>query len=745
MPRTREVSVTDRTLRGGGVNDSSSSRESSPRRPNKRSFSPTSDDGDLVIPPIVDDDTPPPPERPIIRQPVAFAWDASSSISSDPVPLNTYQASLPNASALSNASFLPGQVPTPPLPATRKSPATARKGEKTTKKRKITEYSGQTTRFRLSAYDPTVSTEPPLHHGSGPYSAQFRATPSESGYQYSVAPSPTPTLTSLYGYSADGDSSMSISPHPQFPPAGETRTVNTKRVKATEKRAPKRKPTTSRVKGGKTNVFVTQRASTSTVPPSHRHIDDLSANMIPNTNRYYRRNYESDMHSQDSEDAGYLRGDDQSHNRIEKTLSNPIVVESLARHPPARPTPLNKTPASAARERISGGTSEVPDPGVRRPLRQIRMVTILIQDLRSGTTDHQLAEVKIPLKDADDSGDGFWADAKELSEKLQAGPCRIDGPAKVYTLRGKYRQFFLRVSAENVDEFISANIVIKPDRTLNVVVETLLPPGTLPKPPQIPRDLRSPSPEVHELTLDELKDNGARGSYRTSTSPPKNSRSDPSTKESAEQILSPSHRSPLRSIRRKEREKNARESKSPSPLRNVNQDYRPYDSPTSDQESEEIHQLVSTATDSLIRKETGLAEFFRARAAPQRASEVLKQYRFVQKLIDKLVDKKAPFSTAYHLIQPSHIAQALKIDDPKFVSNCTETLVLLELYGINGKRGEDPAVINILNDETDPEYNAKPIKRLLHLLRNIDEAWKKRYRTSISTDGTEGDSDRSPT
>lgn len=42
------------------------------------------------------------------------------------------------------------------------------------------------------------------------------------------------------------------------------------------------------------------------------------------------------------------------------------------------------------------------------------MVTILIQDLRSGETDHQLAEVKIPLKDADDPQDGFWADAKEL-------------------------------------------------------------------------------------------------------------------------------------------------------------------------------------------------------------------------------------------------------------------------------------------------------------------------------------------
>ena len=73
------------------------------------------------------------------------------------------------------------------------------------------------------------------------------------------------------------------------------------------------------------------------------------------------------------------------------------------------------------------------------------------------------------------------------SEQLQASASRIDGntfafrikvhpdydlgPARAYTLRGKYRQFFLRVSADNVDEFISANVIIQPDRTLDVVVE----------------------------------------------------------------------------------------------------------------------------------------------------------------------------------------------------------------------------------------------------------------------------------
>lgn len=41
----------------------------------------------------------------------------------------------------------------------------------------------------------------------------------------------------------------------------------------------------------------------------------------------------------------------------------------------------------------------------------------------------------------------------------------------MYTLRGRFRQFFLRVSADNEDKWDSANIVVTPQRTLEVFVE----------------------------------------------------------------------------------------------------------------------------------------------------------------------------------------------------------------------------------------------------------------------------------
>lgn len=45
------------------------------------------------------------------------------------------------------------------------------------------------------------------------------------------------------------------------------------------------------------------------------------------------------------------------------------------------------------------------------------------------------------------------------------------GPARAYVLRGKYRQIILRVSADNKDEYLSTNVAVKHDRTLDLAVE----------------------------------------------------------------------------------------------------------------------------------------------------------------------------------------------------------------------------------------------------------------------------------
>ncbi|KAH9944742.1 hypothetical protein B0H21DRAFT_694636 [Amylocystis lapponica] len=129
-------------------------------------------------------------------------------------------------------------------------------------------------------------------------------------------------------------------------------------------------------------------------------------------------------------------------------------------------TPAVQNPSSASAPPPAGyAGGPTPAPAVR----YLRTLTLLIDDLRNG--ESQLAEVRVPLKAPDNPEDGFWADAKEVCSELQASPSRIDGEAKVYAMRGKFKQYFMRVSSEGDIESMSANLKVSKERTLEVFVE----------------------------------------------------------------------------------------------------------------------------------------------------------------------------------------------------------------------------------------------------------------------------------
>ncbi|KAG5648528.1 hypothetical protein DXG03_003139 [Asterophora parasitica] len=152
-------------------------------------------------------------------------------------------------------------------------------------------------------------------------------------------------------------------------------------------------------------------------------------------------------------------------------------------------------------------------------------------------------------------------------------------------------------------------------------------------------------------------------------------------------------------------------------------------SPDAEDSPEEALRLITNAVDQIIQDDDGWIGFFQAKAAlePHRTLDVLKQYRFVKRMIDQWVGKPVPFKYFQVSIEPSHITRALKIEDPNFATACLETLGLLDLYGPKGRHYEDPRVIEMMNDTSKPEYNAKPIKRLLHWMRDIDKKWKEEH------------------
>jgi hypothetical protein len=69
--------------------------------------------------------------------------------------------------------------------------------------------------------------------------------------------------------------------------------------------------------------------------------------------------------------------------------------------------------------------------------------------------------------------------------------------------------------------------------------------------------------------------------------------------------------------------------------------------------------------------------------------------------------------------------------DPQWGSDCTETLHLLSLYGPDGSRYEDSRVSDMLM-VNDPPPTARPSKRLLRLLREIDKTWVREHSEASS-------------
>ncbi|KAG6903023.1 hypothetical protein C0995_007456 [Termitomyces sp. Mi166 len=672
--------VEDREF-GKGRRNASSSPESSPRQ-KKRSFSPTSDDGDLVVPPIADDDTPPPPdhERPLIRQAMGFG----SAVAAPP-SLNTYGIVLPSAiRSPHDTLFLPGQEVTLSTKSTRRR---TKPTGPSRKKKKKNDYGGQTTRFRLDPHIGSTSSEPVPQHSPLPASISgISVTPTPS------APSLAHTLTSSYG----GDN---IPPALQFPSVHAISTFASQShpMSATQPilSVSGRKITDPPLAEGPSRLSLNDPSS----PP---HTRSPVSEITRSSDRYYRRDYDKNP-----------------------TFYEPEASHAFTNHSSGQPSGVYEDAGSSVR-----AGAQPPLPTTHRHHEE------RIKDIRSGEIDHQLAEVKVPMKVANDPKDGFWADAKIIGQQLQSSASRIDGPARVYTLRGKYRQFFLRVSADNRDEFISTHLAIKPDKVLDVVVEELLPPGQLPQPPKIPRDLiaRSPSPgstseslsserdsiqpqmRSYELIMKELEMYRRRhGSFQYSPSP------EPIARRGRKSWIDNGLKHKQSPDRRSSSAESIPSALIPSGVR--------FKSPDLDDPLEEVDRLITEVVDQIVQEEEEWTAFFRARAAhePHRAMDVLKQYKIVKRMLDTFVGKKVPFKSFKAKIEP-----ALKIEDVRFSSDCVETLRLLDLYGENGRHYTDPRVIEMVKDTSTPEYNAKPIKRLLHLMQDIDKKWKEEHSSAES-------------
>ncbi|TFK23180.1 hypothetical protein FA15DRAFT_476916 [Coprinopsis marcescibilis] len=694
--------------------DSSSSRESSPQpRKKLRPSSPSSDidDDDTEIPPIINDDTPPPPERPLIRQAVAFGSSAAPTVP-------TYQAKLPQPSAkVQVLQYLPGQAPVNP-PKQKK------------RKKKNDEFKAQSGRFRLEAYNPTPA--PQLYPQRHP----------QPQLLYSNIPAAAPAFN-RFSVQQRSESPAGVGYSSSTATASDSHAPTTK-GKAARKRV-------SRQQSAPTHHVVNPSFMVQPTPPQPSQLPQPPETNMPAMTQsdrfsHYRRDYEAGADpSQPRQPSG---------NVVPMAYSEFSAANVREAEPPS-PQKIREFAMSNEPKGVRNG---------------VKMVTILAQDIRSGVTDCQLIEVKVPLRPADNPKDGFWAAAQELVEQWQQSAARIDGPARVYTLRGKYRQVLLRVDASNRDEYASVNVAVHRDRTLDVVIEPLPTPGLPPPPPQIPKDLLPPEAQpgpipiqvqrieverIPEPSTSQLKESSEsppplEDTTRKGSSSPVRRRAPSETYDDLDEVdfrMVTAPTSKPTSPRQEGRvgaaysgriiEQGHIPPEHPSAPFRAKPDRRGYESPDSDTEPDKVDSSIQKATEVLISKDPEWKNFIRwkSNGLPP-ASNMVSQYRFVRRMLDDNVGQPAPFRTRRNfIIEQRHILTALHpIDEDrndvdaegaeKYLKNMSETLDLLDLYGREGKRCEDADIIKLLDDNSTPAYNAKPVKRLRHMLSDIHTKWK---------------------
>ncbi|KZT19685.1 hypothetical protein NEOLEDRAFT_1183156 [Neolentinus lepideus HHB14362 ss-1] len=747
-----------------------------------RRLTPASDAESVIIPEDPHASPPPSQVQPIIRQAVGFGSALENSAA---IPM--YKATVSEQPV---DRYLPGQAigqPQPPTPviddfrrsedrasdhqppeerqqlrfsafqipgqsASSSDAAGSSRGKRkpkssTARKKKREEpFAGQVDKFRVS-YNMGFTLP-----SQGQGNANSAPATSDSLDTYSSVTSPHPAMPNVVrDYSRFFQSPPpSGSSHSVEPPASSPAPVSSKgkgKAKAGHKSAPKSSNRTSSKSSGVTSTTLSARQLEK---QPMRNDSRSPAPSKTDQSKYYRYDYDR-----------------------QRAITPTLPSEYTSQASPQVPSPAAASngygvgsPKSSA---LSGNAMNSPSnterraPAPGRP-RILKLVTLLIEDLRSGVTDKQIAEVRVALRPHDEPECGFWGDAGEIAEQLQAGPSRIDGPARVFSRRGEYRQFFLRVSEDNVDTIAKANLPVDKLLCAEVFVEPL--PGStvqIPPPPRLPR---YPDPD-EDFTSPDF---GAQNPYgepvatNSSTLPPKRRRgmSNSSYNSSVHQQHQPySYASPASAMSPQYGER------SPSPAlyqssfmstsskkvkssgyqwpQGSSQQTSYAQSSSSSRQSagpppggynsaagspvdrEKINNAIANWLKPQIEEHADWEEYIKSKAVAPCVSMIYRQFKFVQGRIDFFHGATTPPDLPVapkHKIGKPHVLKAMKLSTD-WGAQCSETLKLISLYGPEGARYSDSRVSDLLAEHprNGPLPQGDAIKRLLHLLREIHNDW----------------------
>ncbi|TFK81497.1 hypothetical protein K466DRAFT_578539 [Polyporus arcularius HHB13444] len=144
----------------------------------------------------------------------------------------------------------------------------------------------------------------------------------------------------------------------------------------------------------------------------------------------------------------------------------------------------------------------------------------------------------------------------------------------------------------------------------------------------------------------------------------------------------------------------------------------------SGQASSDLDNIIGRYIRSIIDKEPDWAAFVEHRKQMLTMREQLPHFEYVQRVFDRFAGKPTPpdlEGAGGVLITKAQVMRAFNLP-LAWGERCTETIVLTTMYGPGGTRGEDPRVVQMLDEK--PAITPKmTAEKYLTLLREVHGQW----------------------
>ncbi|KAF8712135.1 hypothetical protein RHS03_01083, partial [Rhizoctonia solani] len=360
------------------------------------------------------------------------------------------------------------------------------------------------------------------------------------------------------------------------------------------------------------------------------------------------------------------------------------------------------------------------------------IITVYMEDMRDDSQNVEPTMAEIPMPVRIDPASNAWCIAgNDLAVRLQQTPSRIDGDAKLCTMRGRYKHCFARIASSEVERYwIPVELKLAQDKSLEITIEPNLAPST--RPASLP-----PAERLLELGKRGTETRPGHQSLPTAKRPTKDSApsSPPTQSTTPPPTPGPSRTNDIHMWRVPDLSGSSASTSSCAspqiqaelPQVHVNVLAKPKSTKPKESKPE-----VNAAIIGWLRHQFNLQDpqsynsFLQSKGKSLPIEDLLRGYRYVARLIAQYNDTRTPSGlegAPDRKISKANIFAALG-RQTSWGSDTETTLALYELYG-PGKEREDPRIVAIMNGKCTGSKEGSV--GFLHTLKEVDREFSSKH------------------